>query len=633
MARGVARQARLELRLVGTTLRAGMSIEGAEQVAEREIDLAAAEAIAADMGTIINRATRWGDVDQGSRELLRQRGELLFDSLLPPPTKATLRTMCRAKAGDFQGSHSEARANECGMRLLLVLDPGLLGLPWELMHSGIGFLGLELAVGRIVRGVQAESTLAVGPERSWRTLVVCDPRGDLIGSYYEGLTLRDELAQGDKRVEVDLRSSEVSLAEVRRLLREYDIVHFAGHAERGGGAERGWWLRDGVLGPTAIRELAGGRRFPRLIFSNACRSAGDGSVGGLDATGLAAAFLEAGVEHYIGTIQDVPDEPASLFALTFYATLRARPEAGVGEAMRAARVMLAERYGPASVYWASWVLYGAPASACMTTAPAIALETRATTRPGATREGYVFHEAGARVRGAAAAATAMPGGASADVRWAQVGRGAGMALGTVGLVWLLVMLASLLGRMPPVAWTSGRALARFEAPIVVSVAGDVPLSVRLGVPASARLERVREGTMTMGAVPRSERFRLRFAAPEAGVIAIWCVNSRGAIRRIDVPNGPLSPVQAGWVVEVPEAAGWKDGGEAAGEQWFYLAWRQVPPSDPRAFEDEFERELQSTSGEIQAGRQEPPQAIRRARLEEALEDRFDTVTRLAVEQR
>jgi len=359
---GSVEEARLELTLTGTTLGAALIIAGAETlVASREVDLGAAQALAREMGAILDRATRWGDIDQGSRDLLRQRGELLFDSLLPAPVKAALRTI--GKPVGWTARPPDAALDKAGTRLVLVLDQALLGLPWELLHSGNAFVGLEFAVGRVARGLQAEAVFTSGRERNWRTLVVCDPRGDLIGSYYEGLALRDELARGEGCVEVDLRSSEVSLVEVRRLLREYDIVHFAGHAERGDETERGWWLRDGVLGPSAIRELAGGRRFPRLIFSNACRSAGDGSaVGGLGATGLAAAFLEAGVEHYIGTVQDVPDEPASLFALTFYARLRARPGAGIGEAMRVARMVLAERYGPASVYWASWVLYGAPTS-------------------------------------------------------------------------------------------------------------------------------------------------------------------------------------------------------------------------------------------------------------------------------
>jgi len=66
------------------------------------IDLSAAETLAREMSAVLNRATRWGDVDQGSRELLRQRGELSFDSLLPAAIKAGLRTLGgeAAAAGD-----------------------------------------------------------------------------------------------------------------------------------------------------------------------------------------------------------------------------------------------------------------------------------------------------------------------------------------------------------------------------------------------------------------------------------------------------------------------------------------------------------------------------------------------------
>lgn len=327
-----------------------------------------------------------------------------------------------------------------------------------------------------------------------------------------------------------MRSSEVSLTDVRRLIREYDVVHFAGHAERGDGPERAWWLRDGVLGSGAVRELAGGRRFPRLIFSNACRSAGDGSMlRGVGATGLAAAFLEVGVDHYIGTVQDVPDEPASLFALTFYAALRAKPEAGIGEAMRAGRLMLVERYGPSSVYWASWVLYGVPAAVCIskvgaTTAPALAVGSGTIGNGSRGRYG-VFHAAAARVRGAEAAAPKV-GPALPDWSGARIARAIVVVSGTVRIVWLLVMLASLIGRSPPVAWTSGQALARFgEGVARLTAASNAPAERPLWVGEIApKLELVRDTTTRLA---EGKGDQLRFAMPQTGWVAVWQVPCTG----------------------------------------------------------------------------------------------------------
>jgi hypothetical protein len=235
------RGGRLEIALRGRRLSVELSGEPfvtAPIAAERHIDRPAAEALSAEMRAILNRATRWGDADQGSRELLRQRAEVLFDALLPMPVKRALR---------------EAVGRGERAPLACVVDRELLHRPWVLLHTGQAFIGLAFPFGRVARGLQPELPVVRAPVGARRALVLCDPRGDLIGSYYEGLTLRDELAQ-HRDWQVDLRSSEVGKADVRRLLREYDVVHFAGHAEPwppaadagtgagGEGPSRGWWL-------------------------------------------------------------------------------------------------------------------------------------------------------------------------------------------------------------------------------------------------------------------------------------------------------------------------------------------------------------------------------------------------------
>lgn len=487
------RDARLEIERVDGQLMARIAFEGDVVVAQRAFNGSDVERIARDIAAIATRGARWGDVDQGSRELLRQHGALLFDAVLPGAVKARL----RAAVG---------RA----LRLTLVVDEALAALPWELMHTGSAFVGLEFALGRIVRGLQAETQ--IGPAaRGDRTLIVCDPRGDLMGSYYEGLTLRDELVQAG--VAVDLRSTGVALAEVRRIVREYDVVHFAGHAELGDGDERGWWLADGVLGPTAIAEIAGGRRFPRLVFSNACRSAGPE---------LARAFLAAGVEHYIGTTLEVPDEPASLFALTFHATLRAHPEAGIAEAVRVARVALAQRYGEASVYWAAWVLYGLPGGV----AEAIAV------RSAPAQTVTTFAEVGARVRGAAVAEVMAP------VKPLSKRASGLMAMALMGVAALVITS------------TSGRSMTGPSLAI--------------------------EGDATAG-------YRIDVAVADDGYFGVWRVDGRGHARRLDVAHGPLRPIEGGQVVEVPGDGGalWLEQGDR-----LLLAWREVPPNDARALDTE-----------------------------------------------
>ncbi|MFT7579678.1 MAG: CHAT domain-containing protein [Myxococcota bacterium] len=337
--------------LRATLTRSGPRLAPVQTWASREVDLVALRALQMRMTAVLNRANRWGDMDQGSRALLRQRGALLFDDVLPRVVKDALRELGTGE-------------------LTLVLDEALVFVPWELMHTGAGFIGLDWMVGRIVRTPHAilgqSRPQPLGP---WRMLILCDPRGDLLGSYYEGITLRDQLDDARKTLAIDLRSSEVGLSDVKQLVREYDLIHYAGHAELHPDrpADSGWLLSDGVLNPEDVLSLAGGQSFPRVVFSNACRSGQvDGSLlspgDGEAIFSVANAFLLAGVHHYIGTLWDIPDEPACHFSLAFYESLAAG--ATLGESLRDARHALATRYGEDSVLWASYLLYGDPSVPC-----------------------------------------------------------------------------------------------------------------------------------------------------------------------------------------------------------------------------------------------------------------------------
>lgn len=328
----------LELRLDGERLLVGLGGE----VYERRLEAtgrAAIDALTAELELVMARATRWGDEDQGSAALARSRCELLFDSFWPTQVKAFL----RAHAGPLAIA---VAPGEAGSRWLDAL-------PFELMDDGQGPLGERLG---LARGGYPGPGAQTGHSGDGRALVVCDPRGDLIGAYHEGLAVRDELvALG---FDVDLRSTEVTALDVLRLLRDYELVHFAGHGERGaterGGPALGWWMKDEVLTAPMLAELAGGRPMPRLVFSNACRSLARGAGD----EGLALAMMRGGTRHIIGTTREVPDEVAALFALAVYERLAAG--VCVGEAVSEARRHLKARYGPGSVYGGAWVLYGEP---------------------------------------------------------------------------------------------------------------------------------------------------------------------------------------------------------------------------------------------------------------------------------
>jgi len=414
---------RLERRELGA--RGDARDTAGEKVGEKvgkSLDLKVIDGILREMNAIMHRATRWGDADQGSHALLRRCGELLFDLLLPIPIKVWLRAWG-------------------GSALRVALDPRLGRVPIELLHTGEAFLGLKFAVGRVDAqwedsgpGVWATAAAPmrrdVRSSATGRALVVCDPRGDLIGAYHEGLVVRDELS--GLGFVTDLRSTEVTTVDLLRMLRDYEVVHFAGHGERPadepGGRAQGWWLKDDVLTPDGLRELSGGRPLPRVVMSNACRSAradgGDGS-----GESLAQAMLELGTEVFIGTTHDVPDEVAGLFAFEFYAAIA--DQACVGEAVRRARVALAKRYGPTTVYGCAWVLHGEPEAELVRPGGVELMPAEAqAVHPG-------IHHVGARVRGVAAApALVMEIGPIGATR----GQAMLAALGAIALVALVVSL-------------------------------------------------------------------------------------------------------------------------------------------------------------------------------------------------
>ena len=132
----------------------------------------------------------------------------------------------------------------------------------------------------------------------------------------EGEAIIDEL---EKHPTVKARlATAPDRAFALRYLKDYDVVHFAGHADYVAAApgQSGWTLADGKLTADEIVKLGGGRPMPMVVFGNACQSghttAWDGDTTAV--FGLANAFLTAGVRHYLGTQWEMVDGQSALFA-------------------------------------------------------------------------------------------------------------------------------------------------------------------------------------------------------------------------------------------------------------------------------------------------------------------------------
>ncbi|MCB1954358.1 MAG: CHAT domain-containing protein [Rhodocyclaceae bacterium] len=282
--------------------------------------------------------------------------------------------------------------------MLLELDQGTAGIPWEVLDTPTGSSGgdsqpwaIRAKLLRKLRLADFRSTV-----RDARTdgdiLIIGEPRCD--ARYYpplpgarreaEAVTrLFNEVPAGSLGHVVSLvgtgadedRQTE-ALPILNALLdpdRDWRIIHVAGHGEppcdkpdANRRAHRGGVVlsNDAFLGPTEVGQL---RDVPELVFVNCCHLAARpigqlldiGRAGMQDparfASGIAEALIRLGVKCVIAAGWAVDDDPAECFASAFYrAILRgARFMDAVAEARSEARA----RGGNT---WAAYQCYGDP---------------------------------------------------------------------------------------------------------------------------------------------------------------------------------------------------------------------------------------------------------------------------------
>ena len=295
----------------------------------------------------LNKANRRGRVAREVLVRLREIGQVLHDELFTLNVKDRI---------------NKTRAEY----MRLHLDDQLVHIPWELLNDGRQFLCQRFNMGRLIKtrqtllGIQSRALA-----RPLKMLILADPAGDLKGAYAEGTQIRDYMDQNRDFVNATLRSDHITADSIRGKMRNFDVVHFAGHADYNpqNPQESGWRLSDGSLKTRDIAKMAGTATMPALIFSNACQSARTDEWAlpeyfQDEIFGLANAFLLAGVKHYVGTFWEILDDPSRRFALEVYKYLFSGVT--VGEATRQARSALIKKYGEQTIVWASYLLYGDP---------------------------------------------------------------------------------------------------------------------------------------------------------------------------------------------------------------------------------------------------------------------------------
>ncbi|MFJ6460204.1 CHAT domain-containing protein [Streptomyces sp. NPDC091387] len=285
-----------------------------------------------------------GEPGPGPAKELAKWGRLLHEHLFPrvQGSVAELVTRLHASSGPLL-----VRTNEQEV-------------PWELLHDGTDFLGLEHDLGRRLMGkrpvVGGRAISRVG-----RALIVGDTLGDLPSA-------REEVAKvaawlGDRGIACTvLLGQEATLLDVVTELASedtpYDLFHFCGHVATGSGTT-GLMMHDRQLLGEVVLQTLSSRGAPPVAFINGCASAGEGEV-----ANMCMSFMVLGAKTVVGTRTEVADEGAWRFAAEFYGQLLAGRPAGA--AVRAARTALRDRPDAA---WASFVLYGDPAAGIAGNAP------------------------------------------------------------------------------------------------------------------------------------------------------------------------------------------------------------------------------------------------------------------------
>lgn len=294
-----------------------------------------------EMIEYLNKASRKGGHGRYDIKTIERMGRMLADKLLPLKIKEEL-------------------AKTDAEYLELDLEDEVVHIPWELLNVGNGFLCQRFNMGRMTDTSQkfvSHDRKISNPLQMW---ILANPRNDLNSANTECdniCSIIDQMNENDALINLHT-DSDINRNYINKVLKDFDIVHFAGHADFNvqDPSQSCWKLKDSDFKAEDVHNMMGGADMPSLVFSNACQSARTQEWTGASPFGLANAFMRAGVKHYIGTSWDIMDEPGSRFAQSFYKYLLSGMTAG--EAVRQARKAMIEKGD--EICWTSYVLYGNP---------------------------------------------------------------------------------------------------------------------------------------------------------------------------------------------------------------------------------------------------------------------------------
>ncbi|MCE7980024.1 MAG: CHAT domain-containing protein [Caldilinea sp. CFX5] len=257
-----------------------------------------------------------------------------------------------------------------GATIAFAVDEALKNIPWELMLEATYAGEPPFRVGRSIIGQQPNIIdEVIRTTDQVRALLIGDPTDDLPRARDEVAWLAARLRQ-DGRFCVEpadllMGSAQCQSGPILSALgsRRYGLVHYSGHTHYDG-YRSAWQLAAGKR--LFTHELTSALQMgpPLFVFSSSCESAVGGAVEPINyedqTADLPSAFLQAGVEAYIGTLWRVEQEAAHRFVRRFYEAFLSG-QANLGECLRRAKwAGKQDEQHSDRINWLSFVLYGDP---------------------------------------------------------------------------------------------------------------------------------------------------------------------------------------------------------------------------------------------------------------------------------
>jgi len=217
---------------------------------------------------------------------------------------------------------SRERARRTTLRLRLDVDEELAGLPWEMLHDSQIDQFLALTENHSVsrRAKSAEPLPKWKPSRRLNILVAtASPRELLIPMIDREVEVLREISARSRQVYVDVIEHATPEKLLERLqTNSYQLLHFAGHADKNGLILENGNRRQARLD---VLDLAPAIKGPNLlmVFLNACETAGSGSASGVPS--LASMLASKGVPLVLAMQHEIPNDDALSFVRGFYNAL------------------------------------------------------------------------------------------------------------------------------------------------------------------------------------------------------------------------------------------------------------------------------------------------------------------------